>query len=153
MGNPQMQQTQQIWNIDRTKFKTELCKNWVEQGYCRYGKRCQFAHGNLDVKDKNQPTNDLYKSRTCKSFHKRKIAHCLYGNRCQFRHEDRQFNEIKNYFHVLKLMVLTSLNRFKQPFEKPDVLTIAGSKLLERPRLAVFQKLTDDIEDMGEQNP
>jgi hypothetical protein len=27
------------------KFKTELCKNYMEKGLCRYGPRCQFAHG------------------------------------------------------------------------------------------------------------
>jgi hypothetical protein len=27
-------------------FKTEICKNWIENGYCRYAKKCQFAHGN-----------------------------------------------------------------------------------------------------------
>lgn len=32
--------------IDKTKFKTEMCKNWIEQGFCRYGNKCQFAHGN-----------------------------------------------------------------------------------------------------------
>lgn len=23
-----------------TKYKTELCKNWIENGSCRYGKKC-----------------------------------------------------------------------------------------------------------------
>ena len=31
--------------IDKTKFKTEMCKNWIETGFCRYHDRCQFAHG------------------------------------------------------------------------------------------------------------
>lgn len=37
---------QLLGKIDKTKFKTEMCKNWIEQGYCRYGTKCQFAHGN-----------------------------------------------------------------------------------------------------------
>ena len=38
--------------VDKAKFKTEMCKNWIETGHCRYGKNCQFAHGNKDVHDK-----------------------------------------------------------------------------------------------------
>ena len=26
-------------------YKIEMCKNWTEVGYCRYGKKCQYAHG------------------------------------------------------------------------------------------------------------
>lgn len=26
-------------------YKTELCKNFNNSGYCRYGDMCQFAHG------------------------------------------------------------------------------------------------------------
>ena len=31
------------------KYKTELCKNWIENGGCRYGKKCQFAHGKEEL--------------------------------------------------------------------------------------------------------
>ena len=27
------------------KHKTELCKNFPENGYCPYAKKCRFAHG------------------------------------------------------------------------------------------------------------
>ena len=27
------------------KYKTEMCKNFSENGYCHYGDKCQFAHG------------------------------------------------------------------------------------------------------------
>ena len=30
---------------DERKFKTEICKNWLEKGKCNYGNRCRFAHG------------------------------------------------------------------------------------------------------------
>lgn len=29
----------------RVKYKTELCHNFSQTGYCPYEKRCQFAHG------------------------------------------------------------------------------------------------------------
>ncbi len=30
-------------------YKTEICKNWIENGYCRYGKKCQYAHGSKQL--------------------------------------------------------------------------------------------------------
>lgn len=27
------------------KFKTEMCKNYSEMGFCPYRNKCQFAHG------------------------------------------------------------------------------------------------------------
>lgn len=33
----------------QTKYKTELCKNWIEVGYCRYKSLCMFAHGHSEV--------------------------------------------------------------------------------------------------------
>ena len=26
-------------------YKREMCKNWAEAGFCRYGVKCQYAHG------------------------------------------------------------------------------------------------------------
>ncbi len=26
-------------------LQTELCRSWQEMGTCRYGNKCQFAHG------------------------------------------------------------------------------------------------------------
>lgn len=34
---------------DQTKYKTEMCKNWIESAYCRYGPKCQFAHGDTEM--------------------------------------------------------------------------------------------------------
>ncbi|WIA16079.1 hypothetical protein OEZ85_012804 [Tetradesmus obliquus] len=31
-------------------YKTELCRSWLDAGSCRYGIRCQFAHGHLELR-------------------------------------------------------------------------------------------------------
>lgn len=31
-------------------YKTELCRSWEEKGTCRYGPKCQFAHGEDEIK-------------------------------------------------------------------------------------------------------
>lgn len=87
--------------VDRTKFKTEMCKNWLEQGFCRYGPKCQFAHGTDEV-HKAKKHSKQYKSKKCKAFHEK--DYCLYGSRCQFKHEERSLEEIKSYDHVIQLM-------------------------------------------------
>lgn len=32
-------------------YKTELCRSWEEKGTCRYGSKCQFAHGQDELRD------------------------------------------------------------------------------------------------------
>ena len=31
-------------------YKTELCRSWEEKGSCRYGGKCQFAHGEDEIR-------------------------------------------------------------------------------------------------------
>ena len=88
---------------DKTKYKTEMCKNWVESDgmYCRYGDKCQFAHGFIEMKLVHEPLHYKYKSKECVQFHG--SNYCPYGMRCMFMHEERTFEEIKNYYYVHKL--------------------------------------------------
>ena len=80
--------------VDKTKYKTEMCKNWIEIGLCRYGTKCQFAHGEHELMGKAPPiNNNKYKSKTCTTFNERLF--CPYGQRCLFKHEDRCFDEVK----------------------------------------------------------
>ena len=32
-------------------YKTELCRSWEEKGTCRYGNKCQFAHGEEELRN------------------------------------------------------------------------------------------------------
>lgn len=32
-------------------YKTELCRSWEEKGTCRYGAKCQFAHGEEELRN------------------------------------------------------------------------------------------------------
>lgn len=75
-----------------TKYKMMICKNW-EQGYCRFGDECLFAHGEREVK----AVNPYYKTRQCKAFHR--TGFCKFGPKCQFRHSEKRrlpiFEEIE----------------------------------------------------------
>ncbi|EAS04358.1 zinc finger C-x8-C-x5-C-x3-H type protein (macronuclear) [Tetrahymena thermophila SB210] len=87
---------------ETSKFKTEMCKNWMEFGKCNYGKKCQFAHGKNELVDKSTVNKRQYKSKLCNSFHTQKF--CPYGNRCMFIHESRTVTEIRQSTYYQKIL-------------------------------------------------
>jgi len=64
-------------------FKTELCQSWIETGSCRYGSKCQFAHGKVELKPVIR--HPKYKTEICKTFST--TGQCPYGKRCRFVHQ------------------------------------------------------------------
>jgi hypothetical protein len=63
-------------------YKTELCRSYEETGTCRYGSKCQFAHGVSEIRPVLR--HPKYKTEVCKTFHV--IGTCPYGKRCRFIH-------------------------------------------------------------------
>ncbi|TFY83743.1 hypothetical protein EWM64_g282 [Hericium alpestre] len=59
-------------------YKTELCRSWEEKGTCRYGPKCQFAHGEDEIRK--------YKTEICRTFWV--SGSCPYGKRCCFIHTE-----------------------------------------------------------------
>jgi len=75
-------QDQQHANLPSNLYKTELCRSFEETGTCRYGSKCQFAHGYPELRP--APRHPKYKTEICKTFHS--IGTCPYGTRCRFIH-------------------------------------------------------------------
>jgi len=71
-------------------YKTELCRSFEDTGTCRYGSKCQFAHGVSDLRPVLR--HPKYKTEVCKTFHT--IGTCPYGKRCRFIHIPPDENEI-----------------------------------------------------------
>lgn len=65
------------------KEKLELCRKFMDQGYCPYEKKCKFAHGSHELR-RNDQMNSRYKTKECGSFFR--DGFCDYGNRCNFLH-------------------------------------------------------------------
>ncbi|GFH18447.1 uncharacterized protein HaLaN_15257, partial [Haematococcus lacustris] len=63
-------------------MQTEMCKGWMENGTCRYGHKCQFAHGAEELR--LVPRHPKYKTEVCRSF--TLTGSCVYGGRCRFLH-------------------------------------------------------------------
>jgi len=95
LSNPNLQ-------VPDMKYKTELCRTWIEQNYCPYMEKCRFAHGKHDLQDKIILGKN-YKQKDCKSFHSK--GYCPYGPRCLFRHEERKFCDLNRpfYKYILEL--------------------------------------------------
>ncbi|KAF9474299.1 hypothetical protein BDN70DRAFT_323578 [Pholiota conissans] len=65
-------------------YKTELCRSWEEKGTCRYGAKCQFAHGEEELRRVSR--HPKYKTEICKTFWV--SGSCPYGKRCCFIHTE-----------------------------------------------------------------
>ena len=84
----------EIENNINFKYKTELCKFYEMNNYCKFGENCIFAHGKENLRE-DKFKKSGYKKRPCQNFFEN--GFCLYGNRCQFSHN------IKEYKFVNKL--------------------------------------------------
>lgn len=98
-SNHEMSDSENLFNsaakkkvkIDKTKFKTEMCRNFMRDGHCQYGKKCNYAHGYSELQQKTN-TNQFYKTRNCNLFYD--YGWCNYGNRCHFVHDTRKVADI-----------------------------------------------------------
>lgn len=85
-------------------YKTELCRSWEEKGTCRYGTKCQFAHGEDELRkvQRHPKVRHIflklslnleltifvaqYKTEICRTFWV--SGSCPYGKRCCFIHTE-----------------------------------------------------------------
>lgn len=66
-----------------SRYKTELCRPFEESGRCKYGEKCQFAHGHHELREMQR--HPKYKTELCRTYHT--SGYCPYGPRCHFIHE------------------------------------------------------------------
>jgi hypothetical protein len=78
------------------KYKTEMCKSWIQTNFCVYGNKCRFAHGTHEIFSKSLITNK-YKQKDCKSFVEN--GFCIYGMRCNFRHSELKLKEMDRSYY------------------------------------------------------
>lgn len=83
-------------HVNTSRYKTELCRPFEEAGECKYGEKCQFAHGYNELR--NLQRHPKYKTEYCRTFHS--VGFCPYGPRCHFVHnadEARTLQQQNNY--------------------------------------------------------
>lgn len=69
-------------STNSSRYKTELCRPFEESGVCKYGDKCQFAHGYQELRTLTR--HPKYKTELCCTFHTTGL--CPYGSRCHFIH-------------------------------------------------------------------
>merc|ERR1711971_292709 len=78
--------------VNTSRYKTELCRPFSEHGTCKYGEKCQFAHGQAELRSVTR--HPKYKTDLCKTYHS--VGFCPYGPRCHFVHNlDEVTNDAK----------------------------------------------------------
>uniref|UniRef100_A0A1B6CWP5 C3H1-type domain-containing protein n=1 Tax=Clastoptera arizonana TaxID=38151 RepID=A0A1B6CWP5_9HEMI len=85
-----------------SRYKTELCRPYEESGECKYGDKCQFAHGCHELR--NLVRHPKYKTELCRTFHT--VGFCPYGPRCHFIHnaEEARMNLQKSRPQSLRFL-------------------------------------------------
>jgi len=68
--------------VNTSRYKTELCRPFSEHGTCKYGEKCQFAHGQPELRTVQR--HPKYKTDLCRTYHS--VGFCPYGPRCHFVH-------------------------------------------------------------------
>lgn len=72
-----------------SRYKTEMCRPFEEHGYCKYGDKCQFAHGIHELRTVSR--HPKYKTELCRTYHT--VGFCAYGTRCHFLHDEDELQK------------------------------------------------------------
>lgn len=99
-----------------SRYKTELCRPFEESGTCKYGDKCQFAHGVKELR--SMARHPKYKTELCRTFHSTGL--CPYGPRCHFIHNSEQSKKSL-------LTNLTSTVPVTPSVSRPKALSSLGS--------------------------
>ena len=65
----------------RLNYKTELCRNWMENAPCEFDHDCAYAHGH-DELNTRKTAHKNYKTKMCKQWHQTSPGYCRYGDKC-----------------------------------------------------------------------
>lgn len=70
---------------NQSKYKRELCNNYRESGWCRYGLNCNYAHGEEELR------GDFRREKINKKcMHYHGIGICMFGTRCRYIHDETE---------------------------------------------------------------
>jgi len=114
------------------RYKTELCRPYEENGSCKYGDKCQFAHGRAELRPVAR--HPKYKTDLCKTYHTTGL--CPYGPRCHFIHNDdeRHLNELNRVV----------IEQQRALLRKQVLVQAAAAALARRRQLPRFECLAVD---------
>lgn len=95
--------------IKNELYKTEICRSYSQTGgFCKYGAKCQFAHGDRERRPVRR--HPRYKTKLCRNFVT--TGHCPYGSRCRFIHANDLRSDAKELIDFGMLAALPEAASF-----------------------------------------
>lgn len=121
--------------------KTEMCRNIVNGGHCKYGAACSYAHHESELVTKTHvPSN--YMTKICSQFHDPEVMCCIYAERCQFLHSQYDLREKLNYRKGLAEEARLTLKRLEAGGDCVFVNLIHGKGCVAPEyRLPIFEQI------------
>ncbi|TIA91678.1 hypothetical protein E3P81_01868 [Wallemia ichthyophaga] len=114
-------------------YKTELCRSWEEKGTCRYGSKCQFAHGQDELRQ--VPRHPKFKTQLCATYWH--SGACPYGKRCCFIHST--FPHAQGAIPPMPLSIPMSTHMSTSDEESPQTASAESTTFTASPRQSYTQ--------------
>lgn len=133
--------------MDLTKYKTKLCRNFMQKGTCNFGNTCMFAHGKLDLQGSpgpqhhHQPKFEMshadptkYKTKLCRHF--LNTGTCPFMERCGFAHGQMELTgppgplpPMPAYGHAPAFEQYYGMPGIPPQMKRPPVMELAKTRL------------------------
>ncbi|XP_057871840.1 zinc finger protein zfs1 [Cryptomeria japonica] len=124
----------------KSLYKTEICRSWEEYGTCRYGLKCQFAHGKDELRTAIR--HPKYKTEICRAF--TATGTCPYGARCRFIHHfslTNNYGEDFNFSTDLEEILNASQADFEEMLSAVSLNPCSTGNRILRKRLPIFEEI------------
>lgn len=139
--NEDLEYGMEMYEMEDCKYKTQICRNWLETAHCRFESKCRFAHGQEELQESARfAYSEKFKSKNCRTFYQTK--YCSFGDRCLFRHEHRHLRQLHRHFYTPHLFMLEALFA-----GSADEAAFVASYESPIHRLQAFQTLHDGFEE------
>jgi len=133
--------------VNTSRYKTELCRPFSEHGTCKYGEKCQFAHGGPELR--NVSRHPKYKTDLCRTYHS--AGFCPYGPRCHFIHnldelaaEQEKINQGSNQGSQQAQQQQQPQQQQQQQQQQPSSFSHSSNKVIGSGRIISANKLPED---------
>jgi len=128
--------------VNTSRYKTELCRPFSEHGTCKYGEKCQFAHGQAELRSVSR--HPKYKTDLCRTYHS--VGFCPYGPRCHFIHN---LDELANEAPTNQGSQQQAQKQQQQPQQQPQQqqpssFSPSSNKIIGSGRIISANKLPED---------
>lgn len=122
--------------VNTSRYKTELCRPYEEFGVCKYGDKCQFAHGMAELR--SLARHPKYKTELCRTYHT--AGFCPYGPRCHFVHNEEEARQ-----HNKAVAAILARNNPTMVRPRPSALSPALSLDSPSPASSLSQSPTSSM--------